>query len=776
MESPRTRRKAAGFLNTDGNVMKKCLWSAVILTCVGGFGCCARADVICPRGDINADCFVDIEDLAAFGTHWLAGTLCPQAGLKAHWRFDESGGTAVLDGSGSGFTGQLNGCTRIPDGVFGPALQLDGLDDFVQAPCVLNPADGPLSAFAWVRGGRPREAILAQADGSGIGWEWLQAAPDTGNLLTRLTDGNSILTSNVSICGDNWRHVGVVWDGARRRLYVDGICVACDTEPLDGLLSSDGLMYIGRQRVYSPDLFWTGCIDDVRIYDRALDPVEVAALAAPPVVPDNADLDGRTGIDAADFAILAHNWMLDFSGEYRCIWVDSWNWNRSFMSRDEADELIATCRANNINTVIVEVRKVGDASYNSNIEPRIESYIKGGPSFDPLGYLLEIAHDTSGGKKYIQVHAWFVVHRILKTSTPYSPHHVLSLHPEYIMEDINGNTVSDGSYYLDPGHPGAVDWNVAVILDCLQNYDIDGVNLDYIRYPGPAWGYNPVSIARYNAFHGKSGQPSGQAWADWRRECITNEVKKIYVKSLMIKPHVVLTVDTINWGWGYDNYTSSSPYASVFQDWVGWLRQGIIDYNTFMGYVCQSCPCVDCPVPNPIRYQNWANLSLANDDKRGTILCTAAYMQLSVQDAIDQLLWSRAAGAAGLNIYDWYSEVKDNQYGQTRSDFYRELKDQVFPTWVDPPMHAWKVRPRTGIIEGTITAPDGAGVDHARVMINGKPETANFTDGSGWFAIMEVPPGTHAVRISVPGRTDLVVGVTIPNPGDIVTLNATFAD
>lgn len=739
-------------------------------------GCCNVATGSL-AGDLSGDGMVDLSDLRLFAGQWLDGPQYPPQGLLAHWQFDEDDSLYAIDSTSNGYTGDLiGGVVHIDEGgLFGKVLQFDGADDYVIVPYVLNPYFGPFSAFAWVKGGAAKEVIISQADNQGVGMEWLHTDPTDGKLLTRLTSGGSALTSEAVITDGNWHHIGIVWDGSRRYLYADGAEVASDPSPLSGKLYwCNGDLHIGAGNTEPLEdyHFWSGQIDDVRIYSRAVSAAEID-LMANPSEPElsSADLDGNMRVDFADFAILARNWRIDTSGEYRCIWVDSWNWNRSFMDSGEANELIQTCRDNNINTVIVEVRKVGDASYFSNIEPRIESYIAGGPSFDPLGYLIDIAHDTSGGKKFIEVHAWFVAHRILKTTTPYSSEHVLSLHPEFATEDASGNQIADNSYYLDPGHPGAVDWNVAVILDCLQNYDIDGINLDYIRYPGPTWGYNATSIARYNAFHGTTGTPSGSAWSDWRRECVTLEVKKIYVKSLMIDQDVVVTTDTVAWGGAgsWLDFESSRPYSDVFQDWAGWLRAGIIDYNTLMGYMWRNRYLTEPQYTG--WYEGWCKVSLDNDDIRGSILSTGAYKQHAVQEAVDQLLDARSWGAAGLNIYDWYSEVSENESGETRADFYRELKAQVFPEWVDPPTPGWKVRPTRGIFEGSLRV-DGFSVDHGTVEIEGQPETRVYTDGTGWYAIMEIPPGEYRLRFSNPGYSDVVSAPTLLTAGQIITVDA----
>ncbi len=447
--------------------------------------------------------------------------------------------------------------------------------------------------------------------------------------------------------------------------------------------------------------------------------------------------------------------------EYRCIWIDSWN--SSFLNPSQAENLVATCRANNINTIIPEIRKIGDAYYDSDLEPRATN-ISGGPGYDPLQYLIDLCHDTSGGKEYIHVHAWFVMHRISRGET-LSPMHVLSQHPEYEMVDSTGN-IGAGNRYLDPGHPGTVEHNLAVILDCVSKYDVDGVNLDYIRYPETAgsWGYNPTSIARFNAFTGQAGQPSSSdpAWAAWRRGMVTQEVRKIYVKLKELKRHVVLTADTVNWGFSWNNFASSSAYSQVFQDWKGWLEEGILDYNALMNYSNQN--------QFPDRYQGWTDLSLASDDIRGSIIGIGAYLQDELEDSMWQLLYARENGAAGLNIYDWGSEVSADDFGASRSDFFEALRTEVFTEWVDPPDSPWLSDPTMVIVQGTVVC-DGVPVDHAQVFLEGTDRSV-YTDGTGWFGLVEVEPGMQTLRIEIPGEEESLIRIVIVAAGEIQTVPA----
>jgi hypothetical protein len=151
------------------------------------------------------------------------------------------------------------------------ALQLDGVDDYVSTPFVLDPAAGAFSVFAWVKGGGPEQAIISQAGGV----NWLAAGTSQGKLMTELKAagryGTPLFSEAVIIDGD-WHRVGLTWDGSTRTLFVDGVEVGKGTQST--LAGSAGGLYIGAGSAGrgEPGSFWTGLIDDVRIYDRAITP------------------------------------------------------------------------------------------------------------------------------------------------------------------------------------------------------------------------------------------------------------------------------------------------------------------------------------------------------------------------------------------------------------------------------------------------------------------------------------------------------------------------
>ncbi len=78
------------------------------------------------------------------------------------------------------------------------------------------------------------------------------------------------LQSQKVITDGQWHRVGLVWDGSQRTLCVDGVAVAEDTQ--NGLAASTSGLYIGVGNDYAPGTFFSGMIDDVRIYNRVVKP------------------------------------------------------------------------------------------------------------------------------------------------------------------------------------------------------------------------------------------------------------------------------------------------------------------------------------------------------------------------------------------------------------------------------------------------------------------------------------------------------------------------
>jgi len=214
------------------------------------------------------DGIVDWRDLSVFVENWL-----DEMGLIAHWKLDESEGPVARDIAGE-HNGQLNGnpTWQPTGGRAAGAIELDGIDDYILAPFVLNPAAGAFSIFAWVKGGAPGQVVVSQTAGA----NWLMADYFEGQLMTTLSypsGGRATappLVSESIITDGTWHRIGLVWDGTERVLYFDNIETARDVQ--SSLASSTGTLHIGAGRNLETGSFFSGMIDDIRIYNLAVRP------------------------------------------------------------------------------------------------------------------------------------------------------------------------------------------------------------------------------------------------------------------------------------------------------------------------------------------------------------------------------------------------------------------------------------------------------------------------------------------------------------------------
>jgi Tol biopolymer transport system component len=226
------------------------------------------------------DGIVDVQDLIVLAEH-LFEEVFPEE-LETYWKLNEVEGDIAHDSAGDNH-GTLSGNPIWhPDGgqVAG-ALEFDGIDDYISTDNVLNPKLVEFSIFAWIKGGSPGQVIISQKNSfGGTGATWLGIDASDGRLITELTStAADPLESESVITDDQWHHVGLVWDGSCRQLYVDGMQVTKDTVALTALKPSTGGMYIGVAKDRAQTSYFSGLIDDVRIYRRALSAEEIAAMA-----------------------------------------------------------------------------------------------------------------------------------------------------------------------------------------------------------------------------------------------------------------------------------------------------------------------------------------------------------------------------------------------------------------------------------------------------------------------------------------------------------------
>jgi len=443
------------------------------------------------------------------------------------------------------------------------------------------------------------------------------------------------------------------------------------------------------------------------------------------------------------------------ANEYRIVPVTGWN--AGFLDQADVDKLLGVpgvagskgdIRNANCNAIIAEVRRRADVCYPSALD---EPYMSGltPADFNALQAMINAAHDTTGGKKRIEVHCWIVVFRT-GTGVVYSQHNNPADPDNYWMtRDDNGVEPSDKAF--DPGHPNAEQYVVDVCMDLVNNFDIDGIHFDYIRFTGSTQGYNPTSIARYNARFNLTGQPESGAeqFKQWRRDQVTAVVRKVYAKVQAVKPWVKVSGSFMG---GTPSPTTSTRAAfqtsagySVYSDWDSWIQEGIVDFAAPMTYFDM--------VSRPGDYTNWMNFQ--KDRKGNRLMVTDAGTYLNfLGDAIDMLKTTRDPSPAGnygdgFGAYAYqspYVTSKDPDVFGPWSTFSTQLLSQVTPTWADVPQMPWKTTPTKGHIGGTITfAPSNAWADGAQVRISGPESRQMRCDGTGFYAFIDLTPGAYAI-------------------------------
>jgi uncharacterized lipoprotein YddW (UPF0748 family) len=458
--------------------------------------------------------------------------------------------------------------------------------------------------------------------------------------------------------------------------------------------------------------------------------------------------------------------------EFRGFWAEGYN--QGLRSKEEVDALVERARKANMNALIVQMRKRGDAHYFSLYEPFATNVQSG---FDVLAYLIEQAHN---GTPRLEVHVWVNSHPLWPGSSwPSEPEHVLNRFPEIQTEDADGNRRTEVGYSGDWGHPRTNDWFYRVLMDIVRRYDVDGIHFDYIRYTGEKWGYNPVSVERFNAFHHRSGkpEPADPLWKQWRRDQVTQVVRKIYLGAVALKPQIKVSAALITWGDGpkdTDDWVNKAAYRSVFQDWQSWLKEGILDMGVPMIYYNQA--------NERYRefYRNW--ITFLKDHQQGKIgvIGIGNYLN-SLDNTFIQIDLAREPSpsgnrAAGLNFFSYAAtQGSGTEEGVKWNDdaFYPALT-QKFPGWASVPLMTWKQHPTTGHLKGTVLQAAGLSwVDGATVEIvrDGSPVKMLTTDGTGFYGAVHLQPGIYSIMVRAPGVPSQHVGRVLVSPGLVTSVN-----
>jgi uncharacterized lipoprotein YddW (UPF0748 family) len=278
----------------------------------------------------------------------------------------------------------------------------------------------------------------------------------------------------------------------------------------------------------------------------------------------------------------------------------------------------------------------------------------------------------------IEVHAWMNSYILWSSKQPPSdPRHLYHTHKEWTEANIHGKMDSQiklsapqspqwEGIYLSPTHPDVNSYLLSVNSEIIENYKIDGIHLDYIRFQDEVYGYNREGMAAFENIYNINPRDIVRgiistrfgwskefvdsmyvAWDQFRLDAVTELVNNIYEKiqkssqnislSAAVKPNLV----EARFRW--------------YQDWGRWVQEGMIDFVVPMNYFKE------------IRdYNNSVQIMKANlepEDLKLVIMGVSTYNQ-DAQSAADKILLARLNGFNGVSIFSYDSHKNNLEWFQ----------------------------------------------------------------------------------------------------------------
>lgn len=270
------------------------------------------------------------------------------------------------------------------------------------------------------------------------------------------------------------------------------------------------------------------------------------------------------------------------SGEVRAVWIYYNEVKKQATSYSKwkkyIDKTFDTCKANKMNTVILQVRPCADAMYPSKYFPWSE-YAAGtagkDPGFDPLKYAITAAHQRN-----LAIQAWVNPYRITLSSTK-----IASLPKDSIArkwakskkKSENRNVLSvNGALYFNPASAEVRTLVANGVKEIVQNYDVDGIHMDDYFYPslGTA-NLKKFDYQEYKDYVSecKKEKVTAKTLVSWRRQNVNKMVKKVYSTIKKVDKKCLFGISPAG---NLDNLYSGTAYYSPVKTWMNSTKY--IDY------------------------------------------------------------------------------------------------------------------------------------------------------------------------------------------------------
>lgn len=361
--------------------------------------------------------------------------------------------------------------------------------------------------------------------------------------------------------------------------------------------------------------------------------------------------------------------------EGRAVWVTRFD----YRSPAGVRRIMRQVAHANLNIVYFQVRGAGDAYYRSPYEPwaaSLSGRFGKNPGWDPLSVAVESAHAHG-----LKLHAWINVYPI--SSGTSAPPRTKPLSPYYhsgwrvVSLERRGNRPVyrtagpiDGYVWSSPGNPAVQDHVYRIAMDIVKRYDVDGVHMDRVRYPGAQYSYDKASRAAYAAAdraYRRSHPGRRLSRSSWQTAQVTRLVTRIYRGVKSVDPAIQVSaaswgVYTNRWGW-----SASDGLRDFYQDGQGWMKKGVVDFLAPMTYwKIREIPRWGVLVTDFMRHRGRASVYPG--------IAAYKYSGSDWREVVRQVKLARRLGAQGVSFFD-YSSLNG------RWDDLRRL----FPAKIGPP-------------------------------------------------------------------------------------------
>jgi uncharacterized lipoprotein YddW (UPF0748 family) len=339
---------------------------------------------------------------------------------------------------------------------------------------------------------------------------------------------------------------------------------------------------------------------------------------------------------------------LPASAEMRGLWVV----RTALVSPASVDRVVDEARRAGFNALFVQVRGRGDAFYRSELVPRSDILEAQPPGFDPLARLIERARSRG-----LQVHAWMNMLLCAGFGRILPGRHVAALHPDWIMVPrgaaraalaapsdrlialVARHSSPDAEgLYLSPSVPQVGDHLEAVVRELLRAYPVDGLHLDFIRYPGPEYDYSGAALDGFATRVGSSidrldgPERAPVEWADYRRDVLTALVDRLSRTARTERPRLLVSAAVAA--------DEAQAVAVKFQSWPQWIARGSIDA------VCPMAYSADSRV-----FQGQIREARERAGPNRSLWAGVGAYRLDVDGVIEKIRLARSAGASGVVVF-----------------------------------------------------------------------------------------------------------------------------